>query len=113
MGARPRRKGRLGDQEGEGQENIADGLIKHVGRAKMDYYMKECGFVRRSGRHELRPDWEMTIERTEAVSPFMIFSGSHSREHDFYSERLSERVFVQKRALCVGACHLETVSLDC
>ena len=39
----------------QGEENVADGLTKHVERAKMDYYMKECGFVLRSGRHELCP----------------------------------------------------------
>ncbi len=37
----------------KGEENVADGLTKHVERTKMDHYMKECGFVRRSGRHEL------------------------------------------------------------
>ncbi len=39
----------------KGEENVADGLTKHVERAKMDYHMKECGLVRRSGRHELCP----------------------------------------------------------
>ena len=42
-------------KKGKGEENVADGLTKHVERAKMDYYIKECGLVRRSGRHELSP----------------------------------------------------------
>ncbi len=39
----------------KGEENIADGLTKHVEPAKMEYYMEECGFVRRSCRYELCP----------------------------------------------------------
>ena len=48
-------KGELEIKKVKGEENVADGVTKHVERAKMDYYMKECGFVRRSGRHELCP----------------------------------------------------------
>ncbi len=47
--------GELEIKKVKGEENVADGLTKQVERAKMDYYMKECGFVRRSGRHELCP----------------------------------------------------------
>jgi hypothetical protein len=39
----------------KGEENVADGLTKQEERAKMEYYIKECGFVRRSGRHGLWP----------------------------------------------------------
>ncbi len=39
----------------KGEESVADGLTKHVERAKMDYYMKERGFAWRSDRHELCP----------------------------------------------------------
>ena len=46
-------KGDLEIKRVKGEENVADGLTKHVERAKMDYYMKECGFVWRSGRYEL------------------------------------------------------------
>ncbi len=38
-----------------GEDNIADGLTKHVERSKMDMHMEKCGFVRREGRHELCP----------------------------------------------------------
>ena len=39
----------------KGEENVADGLTKHVDRHKMEQYMKVCSMVRRSGRHELCP----------------------------------------------------------
>ncbi len=29
-------------QKGAGDDNVADGLTKHVERAKMYYYLKEC-----------------------------------------------------------------------
>ncbi len=35
------------------EESMADVLTKHVDRQKMEQYMKACGMVRRSGRHEL------------------------------------------------------------
>ncbi len=37
------------------EENDADDLTEHVECTKMDHYMRECGFERRSGRHELCP----------------------------------------------------------
>ncbi len=39
----------------KGEENVAEGLTKHVERAKLDYYMNEFGFVPRTRRHELCP----------------------------------------------------------
>ncbi len=48
-------KGELEIEKVRGEENVADGLTKHVERAKIDHYMKECGFARRSGRRELCP----------------------------------------------------------
>ena len=39
----------------KGEENVADGLTKHVDRQKMEQYMEACSMVRRSGRHELCP----------------------------------------------------------
>jgi hypothetical protein len=48
-------RGDIWIQKVRGEDNVADGLTKHVDRQKMDQYMKECGFVRRSGRHELSP----------------------------------------------------------
>ena len=39
----------------KGEENVADGLTKHVDRQKMEQYMEARGMVRRSGRHELSP----------------------------------------------------------
>ena len=38
-----------------GEDNVADGLTKHVVKQKMDQFMSECGFEKRSGRHELSP----------------------------------------------------------
>ncbi len=35
------------------EDNVADGLIKHVDRSKLDKYMSECGFRFRDRRHEL------------------------------------------------------------
>ncbi len=46
--------GPLDHREGEGGD-VADGLTKHVERYKMDAYMKACGVVPKSGRHELCP----------------------------------------------------------
>ena len=38
-----------------GEDNVADGLTKHVDKQKMDQFLSECGFEKRSGRHELSP----------------------------------------------------------
>ena len=48
-------KGELKIVKVKGEENVADGLTKHVDRQNMEQYMKACGMVRRSGRHELSP----------------------------------------------------------
>ena len=48
-------KGELKIVKVKGEENVADGLTKHVDRQKMEQYMEACGMARRSGRHELRP----------------------------------------------------------
>ncbi len=37
------------------RENVADGLTKHMGRQKMEQYVKVCCKVRRKDRHELSP----------------------------------------------------------
>ncbi len=37
------------------EDNVADGLTKHVARSKMEMHMESRGFVRCEGRHELRP----------------------------------------------------------
>ena len=39
----------------KGEDNVADGLTKHVDRAKMEKYMAECGIRFVKGRHELCP----------------------------------------------------------
>ncbi len=39
----------------KGENNVEDGLTKHVERHKMDAYMHACGVVRKSGRQELSP----------------------------------------------------------
>ncbi len=48
-------KGELRIVKVNGEDNVADGLTKHVDRQKMEQYMKACSIVRRSGRHELSP----------------------------------------------------------
>ena len=42
-------------EKARGEDNVADGLTKHVDKQKMDQFMIECGFEKRSGRHELSP----------------------------------------------------------
>ncbi len=39
----------------KGEENVADGLTKHVGRQKMVQHVAACSMVLLSGRHELCP----------------------------------------------------------
>ncbi len=41
----------------KGEEHAADGLTMHVYRLKMEQYVEACGVVRRSGRHELTPQF--------------------------------------------------------
>ena len=48
-------KGELQIAKVKGEDNVADGLTKHVDKPKMEQYLKACGFVKRSGRHELSP----------------------------------------------------------
>ncbi len=48
-------KGELKIVKVRGEDNVADGLLKHVDKAKMEQYLKACGFVKRSGRHEGSP----------------------------------------------------------
>ena len=46
-------KGELEIVKVKGEDNVADGLTKHVDGQKMEQHMKTCSIVRRSGRHEL------------------------------------------------------------
>ncbi len=48
-------KGELSTVRVEGEENVADGLTKHVDRQKVNEYVKACGTARRNGKHELSP----------------------------------------------------------
>ncbi len=48
-------KGELKIVKVKGEQNVADGLTKHVDRQKMEQYMNACGMVRRKGRHGLCP----------------------------------------------------------
>ena len=48
-------KGELKIVKVRGEDNVADGLTKHVDKPKMEQYLKACGLVRRSVRHELSP----------------------------------------------------------
>ena len=50
-------KGELEIKKVKGEENVADGLTKHVGRQKMEQYKEASGVPRRSGRHELSPQF--------------------------------------------------------
>ncbi len=47
------RRGELSIMEVTGEDNVADGLAKHVDRSKLEKYMCECGFTFREGRREL------------------------------------------------------------
>ncbi len=49
------RRGELSIIKARGEDNVADGLTKHLERSKMDMYMKTREFVRREGRRELCP----------------------------------------------------------
>ena len=44
------RRGDLSMIKVRGEDNVADGLTKHVERSKMEMHMERCGFVRREGR---------------------------------------------------------------
>ncbi len=48
-------KGELKIVKVNGEENVADGMTKNMNRQKIEQYVKACGMVRRSGRHELSP----------------------------------------------------------
>ncbi len=48
-------KGELTIVKVQSERNLADVVTKHVERSKMDEHMRNCGFVRKSGRHELCP----------------------------------------------------------
>ncbi len=48
-------RGELSIIKVRGEDNVADGLTKHVERSKMEMYMEMCGIVRREGRRELCP----------------------------------------------------------
>ncbi len=50
------RRGEMSIIKVKGEDNVADGLTKHIDRNKLGKYMKECKFTFRDGRHELRPD---------------------------------------------------------
>ena len=48
-------KGELRIVKVKGENNVADGLTKHVDKSKLEYYMKSCGFIFKDGRHEFCP----------------------------------------------------------
>ena len=48
-------KGELKIVKVKGEEQVADGLTKHVDKQNMEQYVKACGIAKRSGRHELSP----------------------------------------------------------
>jgi hypothetical protein len=49
------RSGELSIIKVRGENNVADGLAKHVDRSNMEMHMERGGFVRRGGRHEFCP----------------------------------------------------------
>ncbi len=49
------RRGELSIIKVRGEDNVADGLTKHVDRSKLEKYMRECGSTFRDRRHELCP----------------------------------------------------------
>ncbi len=46
-------KGELAIAKVIGENNVADGLSKHMATHKLDAHMKVCGVAQKSGRHEL------------------------------------------------------------
>jgi len=48
-------RGELTVTKVKGEDSVADGLTKHVDRAKMKKYMAMCGVRFARGRHELSP----------------------------------------------------------
>ncbi len=48
-------KGKLKIVKVRAEDNVADGLTKLVDKQKIEQYMRVCGIVKRSGRHELSP----------------------------------------------------------
>ena len=48
-------RGDLSIKKVKGEENVADGLTKHVDRPKMEKHMAFCGLRFVKGRHRLRP----------------------------------------------------------
>ncbi len=55
-------------------------------------------------------DWEITSERMETVSPFMIFSGSHGREDELVRAIVCLSVFCAAACFRFGMLLLETVA---
>ncbi len=41
--------------KGRGEDNVADGLTKHVDRSKLEKNVSDCGITFRDGRHEICP----------------------------------------------------------
>ncbi len=48
-------RGELSIIKVRGEDNVADGLTKHVDLSKLEKYMNECGYTFRDGRHDLCP----------------------------------------------------------
>ena len=49
------KRGELVVMKVKGEDNVADGLTKHVDKGKMEKYMSSCGVRFAGGRHELCP----------------------------------------------------------
>ena len=103
-------KGELKIVKVGGEENAPDGLTKRMDRQKMEQYMKACGMVRRSGRHELSPQlgdraWAFFISETVRAAVFCPngrwrhlalarFAGDSSVIHDPQRQPWTSRLFV-------------------
>ncbi len=67
------RREELSNIKVKGEDNVADGLTKHVDRSKLKKHMKECVFNFRDGRHELCPYLGWASSSSGSIGPPFFF----------------------------------------